>query len=188
MPSAPAKMAMPRSQLSALTSRSRTAILSDMQMPGTSGTALAEAMRALCPQSVIIGMSASKPAGGMLKGFDAFLLKPFDGAQFTQALDAEDTPRRQRPCGDAARHSTLTRPWWHPLAAAMPPGQLAAVSMRSRSRIRASASPPCRSRWPAGDDGAFRREAHAIKGGALPCWAPRRGRAGGADGGDGYLG
>ncbi len=69
-----------------------------MQMPGMTGTALAEAVRALCPQSVIIGMSATKPVGGMPRGFDAFLLKPFDGAQFTAALDGtvtENCPGRK---------------------------------------------------------------------------------------------
>ena len=50
------------------------AILTDMQMPGITGTALAEALRAVCPAARLIGMSAS---GDGAAGFDGFLRKPF---------------------------------------------------------------------------------------------------------------
>jgi CheY-like chemotaxis protein len=141
-------------------------ILSDMQMPGTTGTALAEALRALCPRSVIAGMSATKPVDGLTKvpkGFDAFLLKPFDGAQFTAALNgtpAEVVPER------SGRLPDLDQAVVAPLAAAMPPGQLAALYALSLSDTRKRVA-AMRQSLAAGKDEAFRREAHAIKGGAV---------------------
>ncbi|HXB61667.1 MAG TPA: response regulator [Acidobacteriaceae bacterium] len=143
------------------------AILSDMQMSGTTGTALAEALRALCPRSVIIGMSASKPSGGQLKGFDAFLLKPFDGAQFTKALGSlnSGTPAETAPAGKS-QVSDLDEAVVAPLAAAMPSGQLGALYALSLSDTRKRVA-AMRQSLAAGNDGAFRGEAHAIKGGAV---------------------
>ncbi len=139
------------------------AVLSDMQMPGITGTALAQAVRALCPRSVMIGMSASQPCG-IPAGFDAFLLKPFDGAQFTQALQAKPSAKT------AASTASVDMPDLDeaiaaPLAAAMPPKQLAALYALSLSDTRKRAATMQQS-LAAGDDHAFRREAHAIKGSA----------------------
>lgn len=142
------------------------AILSDMQMPGIAGTAFAEAVRALCPQSVIVGMSATKVAGDLSNipnGFDAFLLKPFDGAQFTAALNG--TFAKAVPEG-SGRLPDLDQDVVVPLAAAMAPGQLAALYALSLSDTRKRVA-AMRQSLAAGNDGAFRREAHAIKGGAV---------------------
>jgi CheY-like chemotaxis protein/HPt (histidine-containing phosphotransfer) domain-containing protein len=143
------------------------AVLSDMQMPGTSGAALAEAVRSLCPGSVIIGMSASQPAVGVPAGFDAFLLKPFDGAQFTQALESGTPTEGTAPAESADLDPSILAT----LTAAMPGkklGELYALSL-SDTRKRAAAM---RSSLAAGDDSAFRREAHAIKGSAAMLGAP----------------
>lgn len=139
------------------------AILSDMQMPGTAGTALAEALRALCPRSVILGMSAS---GGNLPGFDGFLRKPFNGAAFTQALELAGSGRTTvvQKQDDAA--VDLDEKIVLPLAAAMPSKQLAELYALSLSDTRKRAA-AMRQSMAAGDDDAFRREAHAIKGGAV---------------------
>jgi CheY-like chemotaxis protein len=56
-------------------SRIPDAILTDLQMPGTSGGELALAFRATCgPRTRLIAMSAS---GNGAPGYDAFLKKPF---------------------------------------------------------------------------------------------------------------
>jgi CheY-like chemotaxis protein/HPt (histidine-containing phosphotransfer) domain-containing protein len=136
------------------------AVLSDMQMPGTTGTALAEAVRALCPRSVIISMSASKQAG-VPAGFDAFLLKPFHGAQFTQALAAGMQAER----AEAAESVDLDQTVVTTLSAAMPAKQLAALYALSLSDTRKRAA-AMRKSLAAGDDDGFRRGAHAIKGSA----------------------
>lgn len=137
-------------------------ILSDMQMPGTSGAALAEALRIVCPNCVILGMSATEPAGGIPEGYDAFLLKPFDGAQFTAALNgtlAEKAP------AESGGPLDLDEAMFAPLAAAMPAKQLAELYALSISDTRKRAA-AMRQSLAAGDNEAFRSEAHAIKGGA----------------------
>jgi CheY-like chemotaxis protein len=136
------------------------AVLSDMQMPGTAGTALAEAVRALCPRSVIIGMSAS---GGSLPGFDVFLHKPFHGAKFTEALEFGGGRAEIEKQNDAA--IDLDEKMVLPLAAAMPAKQLAELYALSLSDTRKRVA-AMRKSLASGDDEAFRREAHAIKGGA----------------------
>jgi CheY-like chemotaxis protein len=140
------------------------AILTDMQMPGTTGTALAEAIRVLCPGSVILGMSASQPAGGFPAGFDAFLLKPFDGAQFTQALESQSAAKKTAP-GDSNQLPDLDQSTIATLGAAMPAKQLAELYALSLSDARKRAA-AMQGSIAAGDDAAFRREAHAIKGSA----------------------
>ncbi len=138
------------------------AVLADMQMPGLAGSALAAALQARCPQSVLIGMSASQPSSGPPQGFHAFLLKPFDGTQFTQALQ----------CGTAtaipaqtAATQDLDETIMAALAASMPPSQLSQLYALCLSDARKRAA-AMRQSLASGDDAAFRREAHAIKGGA----------------------
>jgi len=138
------------------------AVLSDMQMPGLTGPALAAAIRACCPGSVLIGMSASQPAGGVPAGFDAFLLKPFDGAQFTQALEAKAAPSSAAPENALP---DLDEAVLAPLAAAIPPEQLKQLYALSLSDTRKRVA-AMRQSLAAGDAAAFRSEAHAIKGGA----------------------
>jgi len=140
------------------------AVLSDMQMPGLRGTALAAAIRECCPRSVLLGMSASEQAEGTPAGFDAFLLKPFDGAQFTQALEAQKLPL-QAAVADETQLPDLDLAVMAPLAAAIPAEQLKQLYLLSLSDTRKRVA-AMRQSLAAGNDGAFRREAHAIKGGA----------------------
>jgi CheY-like chemotaxis protein len=136
------------------------AVLIDMQMPGTTGTALAVAIRALCPHCVMLGMSASQQAG-VPAGFDGFLLKPFNGPQFTQALESG----AHRESASPDENIDLDQSVVATLSAAMPAkqlGELYALSL-SDTRKRAAAM---RQSLAAGKDDAFRREAHAIKGSA----------------------
>jgi len=138
------------------------AILTDMQMPGITSTALAAALQIRCPQSILIGMSASQPTGGTPQGFRAFLLKPFNGSQFTQALErgaaAEAPPQ-------AAATLDLDETVMAALSSSMPPSQLRQLYALCLSDARKRAA-SMRASLATGDDAAFRREAHAIKGGA----------------------
>jgi len=139
------------------------AILSDMQMPGMTGSVLATAIRECCPGSILIGMSASKPAGGVPAGFDGFLLKPFNGEQFTQALEAAPVPAAAT--AETSDLPDLDLAVMAPLAAAIPAAQLRELYTLSvtdtRKRVAAMGLSLA-----GGNDAAFRREAHAIKGGA----------------------
>ncbi|MHB1023664.1 MAG: response regulator [Acidobacteriaceae bacterium] len=143
-------------------------VLTDMHMPGITGKALAEALRKLCSeQLILLGMSATSPAADILAAFDGFLLKPFNGEQFSAAVrdaagyagsEIQTTPSERISEKDALDEVIYAR-----LATAMPQAQLKelyAVCLQDvRSRIDrmkafAAASPA--------DD--FRREAHAVKG------------------------
>jgi CheY-like chemotaxis protein len=121
------------------------AILTDMQMPGITGTALAEALRAACPGARLIGMSAS---GDGAAGFDGFLRKPFEMADLAALLG--------KPALDAATFASL--------AGSMGAAQRKALyafclddAERRIARMREARA--------AGDGALYVREAHAIKGG-----------------------
>ncbi len=61
-------------------------ILSDLQMPGLHGPALARAMRDAAGEQVpLLAMSGSQPAAERYAGFDGFLLKPFSPEAFAEA-------------------------------------------------------------------------------------------------------
>lgn len=136
------------------------AILADMQMPGLTGAALTSELQARCPQAPLIGMSASRPANGAPQGYHAFLLKPFDGAQFTQALAGSTPSEPTPPDAQELDEAVVTK-----LAASMPPAQLRQLYALCISDARKRAAAMQQS-IAAADDAAFRREAHAIKGGA----------------------
>jgi len=123
------------------------AILADMQMPGTSGPALAEALHQACGPGVrVIGMSAS---GTGAPGFDGFLLKPFEISALT---------------GLIGRTDLLNPATYASLQGSMPADQVQALyrlclddADRRIARMR-DARDTC-------DEAAYVREAHAIKGG-----------------------
>ncbi len=63
-------------------------ILTDLQMPGTSGNPLARRLRALCgPGTTLLAMSATAPEDGSAREFDGFLLKPFTMDAFAVAIN-----------------------------------------------------------------------------------------------------
>jgi CheY-like chemotaxis protein len=134
-------------------------ILTDMQMPGLSGNPLAERLRSLHGQSVrIIAMSGSEVSLADRAQFDGFLLKPFAVADL-EALLANGTFATKPDSATILDETTYTR-----LLAAMPLQQvaemfafcLADAEKRLTRMAQAVAS---------GDDAAYRREAHTIKGG-----------------------
>jgi len=137
------------------------AVLTDLQMPGLTGSALATALHTQCPRCLLIGMSASQPADGTPSGFHAFLLKPFDASAFTRALaglQAPTMPGQPEECDlDEATAAQLS--------AAMPAAQLLQLYTLCLSDARKRAAAMAAS-LAAADDASLRREAHAVKGGA----------------------
>ena len=80
-------------------------ILTDLQMPGTSGNQLARSLRGLCgPATTLLAMSASAPDDGSDREFDGFLLKPFTmetlarGDCRQNGRRGEETEQRGRDC------------------------------------------------------------------------------------------
>jgi CheY-like chemotaxis protein/HPt (histidine-containing phosphotransfer) domain-containing protein len=173
--------------LDRLRSSAPDVILTDMQMPGVSGPALAAKLRAtLGARAVLIAMSGSQPAQESVSQFDAFLLKPFEVEQFTAAVERvqkqwQQTPQRRASgsgkvvaidqasarSGGAAAEETpvMDDTIYEQLARTMPPQQLKEMytlcinDARERiNRMRGSAAEH--------DSARFVREAHAIKGSA----------------------
>ena len=136
-------------------------ILVDIQMPGTMGTELARQLRAIGEtQTMLLAMSGSKPEETVRQAFDGFLLKPFTMEKLATAIaggSAEAT-------GAVRQHVTaLDEAVYDKLVESLRKEQLeqfyALCLTDAKKRIvvmRQAASE--------GDDAAYRREAHAIKG------------------------
>jgi CheY-like chemotaxis protein len=68
-------------------------VLTDMQMPGTTGDRLASELRRVCgPATLLLAMSGSKPAKRALARFDGFLLKPFKVEEIAAVLGMRVLP------------------------------------------------------------------------------------------------
>jgi CheY-like chemotaxis protein/HPt (histidine-containing phosphotransfer) domain-containing protein len=138
-------------------------VLTDLQMPGTTGDALARQLRGLCGTgTLLLGMSASESEGGRGREFDGFLLKPFG----MEALAEVIAGGRSGVGNDANGTGGGVLNWvvYEKLAGSMPQSRLEQLYSLcltdATSRIatmRRAASD--------GDDGAYRKGAHAIKGG-----------------------
>jgi len=141
------------------------AVLCDLHMPGLAGAALAHALLDRSPRSLLIAMSATTPPGGLPAGFHNFLRKPFDGAQFTRALDSCAPAPLTLAAAAADSEADLDESTLATLAAAIAPPQLrqlfALALADTGKRIEL-----LRQALAAADAAAFRREAHAIKGAA----------------------
>jgi CheY-like chemotaxis protein/HPt (histidine-containing phosphotransfer) domain-containing protein len=165
-------------------------ILSDMQMPGTTGSALATELRSVTRnRSVLLAMSGSQQAQDAVSQFDGFLLKPFKVEQLTAAVEDIQRQRAQAPQRRAsapgkvvAIDSAASAPKisggtavtkapvmndkiYEQLTRTMPPPQLKEMYTMcindARERIRRM-----RGSAEQHDAGPFVREAHAIKGSA----------------------
>lgn len=78
-------------------------VLADIQMPGTSGHALARQLRSLCgPRAALFAMSGSVPATEAIQNFDHFLLKPFTVEELIAAIAAP--PAAMKEFRAAASH------------------------------------------------------------------------------------
>jgi CheY-like chemotaxis protein len=138
-------------------------VLTDLQMPGTTGDELALRMRGLCgPATMLLAMSATAPDDGAGHEFDGFLLKPFTMETFTAAIAGTTVKAAEDPNGTAT--TVLDEVVYTKLAASMRPPQLKQLytlclaDAESRlATMRQAAS--------GDDDASYKREAHAIKGG-----------------------
>jgi len=145
-------------------------VLTDLQLPGLRGHALAASLRSALTGSNtrLLGMSGSPPTDHELSAFDAFLLKPFTAEQFAEA--AAGAVNLSTP---ASSGSWIPDPGPSPLDEAVVSRlakQLPAVKLKelyeltlSDTRMRLDLIQKAMS---AGDLDTVRREAHAIKGGA----------------------
>jgi CheY-like chemotaxis protein len=137
-------------------------VLTDLQMPGTSGDPLARRLRALCgPGTTLLAMSATAPEDESGREFDGFLLKPFTMGAFAVAITgvASHAVKKQAEAGGVVLDESVYRK----LAESIQPprlGQLYSLTLTDTearlAEMRRAASN--------GDDGKYKREAHAIKG------------------------
>ncbi len=68
-------------------------VLTDCQMPGTSGASLAGKLRRACgPATLLLAMSGSQPVETTISNFDGFLLKPFKIQDLAAALSSWTRP------------------------------------------------------------------------------------------------
>jgi len=92
-------------------------VISDMQMPGTTGSALASQLRSATGGStILLAMSGSQPSQDDLSQFDSFLMKPFTVEQFAETVDrvrrqSTQAPPR-RPTSYPACAAFTTTPSW----------------------------------------------------------------------------
>jgi CheY-like chemotaxis protein len=138
-------------------------VLTDLQMPGTTGNELAAGLRGLCgPATMLLAMSATAPDDGSGREFDGFLLKPFTMETFTAAIAGKTAGAVKEPNGAAA--TVLDEVIYSKIAGSLRRPQLKqlyalciADAEGRLATMRQAAS--------ANDDAAYKREAHAIKGG-----------------------
>ncbi len=137
------------------------AVLADVQMPGVAGEELARQMRALCgSNTVLLAISASEAGEYVLREFDGFLRKPFTMEALATAIRGASVESADELKGAGALDEAVYRRW----AAMMSPEklrQLYSVCLDDAARRIAAMR---QAAWD-GDDAAYRREAHAIKGG-----------------------
>ncbi len=164
-------------------------ILTDIQMPGLAGDALVAALREQLERAeghgrktLLLAMSGSQPKPSALTGFDGFLLKPFQMSELRLAIHraspasqkevAVDNP--EEPAEDAAPASgvgadelpeALDEEIYAKMRDLMPAAQLGEMYALcvddARRRIAHMGVLAAEE-----DDAAYRKEAHAVKGGS----------------------
>jgi CheY-like chemotaxis protein/HPt (histidine-containing phosphotransfer) domain-containing protein len=147
-------------------------MLVDLKMPGLSHGALAVRLRVACPPALLIAMSGSGPSTSERAAFDEFLLKPFAVADVYAAIARARQPStalpkaEQPPRAKAALQAdaVIDQAIYSKLAAVMGPAELPQLynmflddAPTRIDRMRTAAA--------AGDEAAFVREAHTLKGG-----------------------
>jgi len=142
-------------------------VLTDLQLPGLRGHALAAALRSelAASNTRLLGMSGSPPTDHELSAFDAFLLKPFTAEQFAEAAAGSPAPPPSEPLALNPGSSPLDEAVVARLAKQLPAAKLKELYglTLSDTRMRLDLIQKAMS---AGDLDTVRREAHAIKGGA----------------------
>jgi CheY-like chemotaxis protein/HPt (histidine-containing phosphotransfer) domain-containing protein len=136
-------------------------VLTDLQMPGTTGNELARRLRALCGSATtLLAMSASAPEDDSARDFDGFLLKPFAMEALAAAIGRKTNAGKASNGPNAA---VLDESVYGKLAGSMRRAKLEQLytlclsdAEERLAKMRQAASN--------GDDAAYRRGAHAIKG------------------------
>lgn len=135
-------------------------ILTDLQMPGISGNELAVQLRSACPPgTTLLAMSGSQPRGESAQRYDGFLLKPFTREQFAAAV-AGTACQRAAPTDTAG---ILDEAIFLRFRGSLPLSQaleMYAFCLRDAEKRLAT----MRQAASVGDDEAYRKAAHAIKG------------------------
>ena len=151
-------------------------VLTDMQMPGLTGDALAKALRSTLrdKQTLLLAMSGSRPQATALAAFDGFLLKPFNLSEL-KAMVSEwqsSVPVIVLPAliepgvtdADPSGTAAIDEEIYTKLGELMPVEQLgqmyALCTGDARKRIARMGGS-----MEAGDEAQYRAEAHAVKGG-----------------------
>lgn len=137
-------------------------LLVDLQMPGISGSTLAHGLRGTGSGARLLAMSASQPAASMLEGFDGFLLKPFSIEAL--AVVEKTSPKPHEEAGRSTSAGVLDNEVYRKLASSMSAEKLAQLYALCLGDVRRRVE-TMRKAAEAGDDAAYCREAHAIKGG-----------------------
>jgi CheY-like chemotaxis protein len=139
------------------------AVLADLQMPGITGSLLADKVRSMCGDNLrVIAMSGSEAGKAALDGYDGFLRKPFS----MDALDcllAGEAPFSSRERSESNRAPILNQKIYEQLLGSMgekKTAELYALCLEDgRRRIAA-----IRQEAAHGNDEICRKQAHAIKG------------------------
>ena len=158
-------------------------VLTDLQMPGTSGSELAAELRNACgSDTVLFAMSGSQPPKQTISAYDGFLPKPFKVADVMAAVSAHAAtankpaarsnvvpisqpaqPRAPEPQADRNGAPVLNEKIYSQLAGSIPRPQLHEMYTLcindARERIARM-----RDSLRTHDSARFIREAHAIKG------------------------
>lgn len=155
-------------------------VLTDMQMTGVAGDALATAMRAAVPEAtLLLAMSGSQPQPSALAKFDGFLLKPFEVSQLRELISAarsRELPREDRggpevTAADANLSEAagdlppLDEDIYEKLVEVMSAPQLAEMYAMCIADARTRIA-QMKQLAEAGDDEGYRSQAHALKGGS----------------------
>lgn len=138
-------------------------VLADLQMPGTIAKELARRVRSLCsPATTILAMSASEPEGEATQEFDGLLLKPFTIEEFAAAVAGTKSATAHKSISEDA--AILDEAVYRKLAGSMRRPQMEKLYELCLTDVEARLA-SMRKAASDGDDGAYKREAHAIKGG-----------------------
>ena len=139
-------------------------VLTDMQMPGLAGTDLALQLRSLYgTRMMLLAMSGSEPKRDDKLAFDGFLLKPFTVDQLAATISGCG-PRADAQASISEDAAVLNQAVYQKLAASMREQQMEQLytlclqDVERRFSVMKQAAVE-------DDDVAYRREAHAIKGG-----------------------
>ncbi len=151
-------------------------MLTDLQMPGLEGEALAGKLRdALPPGALLIGMSGSQPSNTTLAALDGFLRKPFSAEDLATTVrsaqsrhvrprdDASPQPTAQTVASHTATLPPLDETIFHSLAKSIPAPQLSQLYAMTLDDV-AKRHARMEAALAAADISTLQREAHTVKG------------------------